>query len=217
MKELKVFEESCFITPVEQALKMTKHPFLGVFLKTKIMAIDQQVKNLLRKYVKDFEKQVSKEADLTIIVLRGHLLMEYYLSHLVVYFHDREHRVDKLSFFDKLQIIEKDVTFIAGSSPFYKFNDLRNNLSHELNFQISEAEIDRIGFGIGKDYVSLKFSKNIEEPGYLRDLLVWVVDTLVFEIVYQIYKKNESERKQKQATEVVPNSNQPKKVEASVK
>lgn len=125
------------------------------------------------------------------LLLKGHLLAEYYLSILLV-LHDEDPGVLTESFFTKLNKCEsKKLLSKPVTGSLKKMNDLRNRMSHELEYSISESDIDSIGMPYGKEYVIQK----LENQGDRRELLEWVLTRTLYRVNGQIVLKLDSESK----------------------
>ena len=176
-----------------------------------------EVTKLIRKVVGDFYKKIDKEKDLSVILLKGHLLIEHYLNYLIIVLHDTTERTDKKSFSEKIDILNNDGCL--GShviASLRKLNDVRNNLSHELNYRLSESEVDRVGFNLGKKYIFRKFSIDCDNDDDLRSLFLFVIDDVLFSVFQPLFKeilkkrKEESENKkieEQRKTNISQNSN----------
>jgi hypothetical protein len=147
------------------------------------------VYKLIDKVIDDFSKQLSLEKDLSIILLKGHLLIEYYLNYLIILTHDQEKRVDNLSFYEKIEILENDKCIKTRNiiPCLRQLNNVRNNLSHELNYIVSESEIDSIGFLLGKKYIFKKFDIDCHNTTELRELFMWVINKVLFNVFLPIF------------------------------
>ncbi len=142
---------------------------------------------LVERHVAEFEKRVSNETDLTTILLKGHLLIEYYLDHVLLLLFDKEVNLNSLSFFQKIEKLKTKNCFTDDIfRSLRKLNDIRNNLAHRLDFKISFSEIDSVGFCLGKEYVLKKFE---DEGGGERTLLLYVIDELTFSVFLPIFKE----------------------------
>lgn len=146
----------------------------------------EEAHRLIKISLDDFNHHIAKETDLSIILIRGHLLVEYYLSLLILLEYDKTERIDRLGFFYKIKKMENAQTIKLSQNviqSLYKLNDLRNNLAHNLEFKISIPDIDTIGFSFGREYVLSKYKSTMSE----KDLLMWVINKITGDIFYYIY------------------------------
>ncbi|MBP6859089.1 MAG: hypothetical protein KBC69_00485 [Candidatus Magasanikbacteria bacterium] len=158
------------------------------------MELSPHLEGMVDRMVAKFSKEVAKEKDLAIILLKGHLLIEYYLNHVILYWDDKA-RVDGKSFFEKVNLIESKKIFQDNTTvSLHALNKVRNDLSHKLDFSISESEIDRIGFHLGKIYIVEKFKNNPENENYLQRLLMLVLIKLLTKVCLPLFVKMEEEK-----------------------
>ncbi len=139
--------------------------------------IEQQFA-LLLEY---FNRHIPKSADLEYIALRAHLLAEYYLNHLLILkcgSHKLED-IENLSFYSKVcKLKELNINHLESwvINLLLKLNKIRNNLSHSLEYKISEADIDSLGFSFGKEYIYRKFSINKSDP---KSNFCWILQQII--------------------------------------
>jgi hypothetical protein len=110
---------------------------------------------------KRFMKATSPDKDPVTMVLRCHLLAEYYLDRTIVaslprgdIIIDNESRfmfMDKLAVVESLDNITKDVI-----DSLKKLNKVRNSCTHEQDYEILEGDIDKIGMPFGAKYLKAK-------------------------------------------------------------
>lgn len=117
--------------------------------------------------------------DTTYIALRCHLLTEYYIDQIIASKLPRgDLLVKQLSYSMKLSLLEalndipsNDLQSLRG------LNRVRNQGSHEMDYAITEADIDKIGLSYGREYIALKNKHHSD----LRQLLI---DTLMNPVSY---------------------------------
>lgn len=79
------------------------------------------------------------------VILRSHLFVEYYLNK---YLTEKQklsfEKIDKLTFYKKIKRVENENdASIAPMLPFIEhLNRIRNNMAHNLNYQISKEELN---------------------------------------------------------------------------
>lgn len=141
---------------------------------------------LIKILIGDFIKHIEPEKQPFVILLKGHLLLEYYLNQIVLLYAKGIKNVERRGFFDKVSLLKttdgdlfKQETF----SSLLRLNELRNRLSHSLNFKITPSEIDTVGFCLGKNYVLAKY----ENPDNEEVLLKWVLREIAQDVFYPIY------------------------------
>ncbi len=108
----------------------------------------KKIKNILEDLPKD-----------SIFALKATLLIEKYIDDLIVVSFKRGDRILQSRFYllDKVMVLhsaeilpEKIVTSIK------QINNLRNKFAHELNYSITERDVDLIGLPLGKRYLTMK-------------------------------------------------------------
>lgn len=127
---------------------------------------NEDKKKMIDEFDKEFEKHFTiakdkiskflqnKEADT--LIIKGHLLCEYYFNQLLILlsepnFIEKTWHEKKEKLF-QLQILEKDLHLLLN-----QLNKLRNVLGHELEYVLTESDVDRIGFLFGKGYIIDKY------------------------------------------------------------
>lgn len=110
-------------------------------------------------HFKRFMSIVPINSDPVMMILRCHLLAEYYLDRIITTKISRGDIItdSRFQFFDKLMIVEalsvlrKDLV-----DSLKNLNSIRNSCSHVLEYKIVENDINKIGNPIGKTYVKLR-------------------------------------------------------------
>jgi hypothetical protein len=130
---------------------------------------------------------LSKESPSDVLIIKAHLICEYYLNQILIL---RElctsKDLSKFTFNDKL---EKSLDKTDGKEKdsfeaIKKLNKLRNKIGHELEYSLSESDIDDLGFLRGKEYILEKYDFETL-PELLRNTLTIIVIDLSF-IVFSI-------------------------------
>jgi hypothetical protein len=149
-------------------------------------AEEQEADRLIKIVLEDFNRHVAKESDLSTILLKGHLLVEYYMDLILVLEYDTDINVDHWSFFQKIRKLDEDKKIGIERSiihVLYKLNELRNRLAHNLDFKISIFDIDSIGLALGREYIIEKYKTEKD----VRSLTLWVIKNIVGDSFYYIY------------------------------
>lgn len=157
-------------------------------------------RRLIRKQLDEFSKHVSS-GDISSILLKGHLLLEYYLDHVMLLTFDKKAQLHKKSFFNKVSELKGTGCFPDHEiiiSCLYSLNKVRNDLAHKLDFKLVMSQIDSIGYNLGKEYVLKRYAVDMEE----RKLLIWVLDEIISAVYYPIWEKvmDYHERKKSKVT-----------------
>lgn len=147
-------------------------------MNSNIVTVDENnhLENLnlkIQKFLKDEDK-----ADL--LIIKSHLLCEYYLNQILVLEDKCEGgKLDDLTFSQKLEkALNSDSSFDSKTKKIVsKLNSIRNKVGHELEYQLSESDLDRLGFVIGKEYLVEKY-KQKEDIGKLKYCLRTAISRL---------------------------------------
>ncbi len=127
------------------------------------------------------------------VLLRFHLLIEYYLDLIIsVYLKKGLSLLDNnLSFSQKLSIVDS-----FGLVPeniilsIKKLNSVRNKAAHDMDYVITERDIDSIGRCYGNNYLEFakrylgRDKKNDADPDYFEAFLYNVFTLIISEISY---------------------------------
>lgn len=108
---------------------------------------------------KRYLRAISRQPDSVLVILRSHLLAEYYLDKIILLKLSRGDIIieNNFSFWQKLIVVKS-----LGVLPDYlidslkNLNKVRNDCSHVLEYKISERDIDRIGRPFTDEYLKLK-------------------------------------------------------------
>jgi uncharacterized protein YutE (UPF0331/DUF86 family) len=119
------------------------------------------------------EKNLPSDSSMTLIVLKGHLLAEHQINHLLKLCSENEDiNVEDKTFSEKVDLLDTESSLDQKElKALTNLNKLRNNLAHELNYQVSESDIDSIGFPLGRGYVIKKFDIFDEHNGSREEAL----------------------------------------------
>lgn len=141
--------------------------------KKKIDTHFEAFNSKLIKYLGD-----GKESD--VLVIKTHLICEKYLDQiLIVQEKCTASELQDLGFRDKL-----DKTSLSSGDDFDKkvfqilnqLNKIRNRVGHELEYKVSESDVDSMGYVIGKKYIETKYRDN---PNDHKKLLIYCLKTAV--------------------------------------
>lgn len=144
--------------------------------KSPASKIDIASKNLTDK----IEKFLGKISSSDVLIIKAHLISEYYINQILILKQimdpsglDRKtfsHKIDLL--FDPRNNTKPTEMLLYDKAK--KLNLLRNKVGHQLEFALSETDIDSIGFYFGKDYINQKY-KITKHIDLLHHVLVNVV------------------------------------------
>lgn len=123
------------------------------------------------------DKFLSKEKPSDVLIIKSHLICEYYINQiLIVKGVCVAKEINKLTFFDKVN--KSFDTNVPEQKNIHEkmigLNKLRNKVGHELEYILSESDVDTLGYITGKEYVLEKYDyPEIED--LLRNTLVMIV------------------------------------------
>ena len=125
---------------------------------------------------KKFLKAMKGHSESVSKILRAHLLTEYFLDQIINdtlpkgYILTEE---SKFTFSNKLLIVKSlDIISNEVIVAIKNLNRVRNSCSHQMDYNISEADIDLIGRPFGKKYSTKKNNVNHEEENDLLEVVL---------------------------------------------
>jgi hypothetical protein len=123
------------------------------------------------------DKFLSDEKPADILIIKAHLLCEYYVNQLLVFREKCSHQeLESLTFNQKINKAfnlsdkKEKVSFDYTN----KLNKLRNKVGHELEYSLSESDIDTLGYVQGKEYILNKYDHETDVER-LRSILNTIV------------------------------------------
>ena len=154
--------------------------------------IDRSIKTLMEK----IDRFLSEKNPSDVLIIKSHLICEYYLNQiLILNGKSTAKEIDKLSFFDKankafdLQNQGQKNTH----DRIVKLNQLRNRVGHELEYTLSESDVDTLGYFTGKEYVLKKYEFDKLEDLLRNTLIDIVVEVALIVInIVKLEKKNKT-------------------------
>jgi hypothetical protein len=116
--------------------------------------------NELKDKLAVIDQYINQQSDDLVLILRVHLLIEHYIEEIIRLSVKRsDYIIDdgRVTFYHKLCFLQSlDVIPENYIASILKLNKIRNNYSHELNYKISERDIDLIGIPLGEQYNDIK-------------------------------------------------------------
>ncbi len=103
----------------------------------------EAIDNERKKFNREFTDLLKQKTDEMTIVLKTHLILEYYIDKYikVAYPTIQDPNKLRLSFSTKLRVIDnKQTAFGMYSTALVQFNALRNKFAHNLEYQIQEKD-----------------------------------------------------------------------------
>lgn len=151
---------------------------------------DFHVHNLVDKI--DTFLSEGKPAD--VLIIKAHLLCEYYINHLLILngictaaalkslpFSAKREKVKPLFDFDNAD--HKKSFELLG-----RLNELRNKVGHELEYKLSESDVDNLGYMQGKQYILDKYDVETDTER-LRNILTDLVINIALILINSVRKE----------------------------
>lgn len=123
---------------------------------SKVSEIDKHIRVVRQK----IDTYLADTQSSDVLIIKAHLICEYYLNQILLVKEVCDsNEMKKLSFFDKTQ------KAFDMNSPYEKIiyrklkalNDIRNKTGHELEYTLTESDVDALGYINGKEYVLIKY------------------------------------------------------------
>jgi len=138
-----------------------------------------------------FMKTAGPDLDPVFMILKSHLLAEYYIDQFIALGIPRGDIIlnkgfsfsQKLTILESLNIAEKNIIDSLGA-----LNRLRNRCTHDMDYKISESDIDKIGFLQGKSYFNDKEYLGYDQKNLLHLTLIGIISPL--DGLLRHFKKN---------------------------
>lgn len=127
-----------------------------------------------------FMAAAGSNLDEVTMILRTHLLAEYYLNHIIMAQMARGDILteSRISFSQKIIIVEAlNVVRKKLIDSLKRLNKVRNDCTHSLDYKITESDVDKIGGPFGQDYLDIK-KRHLRST---KELLHW---TLALPIIH---------------------------------
>lgn len=137
---------------------------------------DFHVDNLLKK-VNIF---LSEDKPADVLIIKAHLLCEYYINQLLILKEICSAKdIESQSFYQKMEKARTVFNFQddlqkKAFEKIGRLNKLRNEVGHELNYALSESDVDALGYLDGKQYILDKYDVETDIER-LRSILISVV------------------------------------------
>lgn len=170
---------------------------------------DKHLLDLIERIQYDFNDKVKNENNASNVLLKGHLLIENILEECLSVYDIKTNFISRLSFYEKIKLLSEIISkndFLKERMKnivpmLFSLNSVRNNLAHDLGFNISEADINNIGLKLGSEYVVKKYEVGHKET---RENLLFLLDKIVYELGLIIFLKID-EIKNNKKIEIIKN------------
>ena len=147
--------------------------------------LETQVQRMFRQQLDDYEDTVGNEEDTSVILLKGHLLVEYYLEQLMILSADSLGQYSRMGFSQKVEHLRtrafKDYPRLVAI--LKSLNSTRNNMAHNVRYVVSRGEIDSIGNILGKEYILELYRHDSFND---VTMLKWLIRNIVMEVHEQV-------------------------------
>jgi hypothetical protein len=135
-----------------------------------------------------FQLAMKKKSTDVTRLLNGHLLAEYYLEQIIINELARGDRLldeGNLQFWNKLLLVKSfDILDDELITSLKNLNTVRNATSHEIDYKITETDIDKIGRSFGKQYARVK--RDELSVDWLKYTLMLVLSKLSWEYLERL-------------------------------
>ena len=128
-----------------------------------------------------FMKVVNPKLDPILMILKALLLAEYYIDQIISLEIPRgDILLDNNFTFSQKLIMVKALNVMDNSlwDSINALNKLRNRGAHDMEYKISETDIDKIGFPQGKTYTELKEKQSLDKKTLLHLTLISTISPL---------------------------------------
>lgn len=130
------------------------------------------------KEMKTFQAAIGEESDPVMLILRAHLFTENLLERLIRVKLPRGDKIAEnanLSYFQKLVLLDAlEILPDSIISSLRQLNKLRNECAHQLQKQITDADVVRVGSPLGKFFTSAKRDARFDDVVLLRKVVDYV-------------------------------------------
>jgi hypothetical protein len=136
------------------------------------------IKDILDKELDKIDDAIKSQPEELILILQAHLFVENIIDEILCSILKRGDILteNNLSFYQKLLVIQASGIIESYLIDILKrLNNIRNKFSHQLQYHLSEKDIDSIGAPFGELYKKIK--KSDSECPKVR--LRWIIYSLI--------------------------------------
>lgn len=164
--------------------------------KEKVSDIDRHIRVVRQK----IDTYLSSSQSSDVLIIKAHLICEYYLNQILLVKEVCDsNEMQRLSFFEKSQKAF-DLNNTREKLIYRKvkaLNDIRNKTGHELEYTLTESDVDELGYVDGKEYVFKKYDFDEIEKTLHYILINTVLDISLF--LFTLIKKEKTSLEKGQA------------------
>ena len=143
----------------------------------------------LSKHITPLREKLSKflaqDKPTDVLIIKAHLICEYYLNQILIIKEScNANELNRISFSQKNErALNRENQFERQSSDSLRIlNRIRNRVGHELEYVLSEADVDALGYVQGKEYILRKY-----DSSDLSALLRWVLIIIATDIALVLF------------------------------
>lgn len=139
--------------------------------------VESDVAKHIRVLRGKIDKFLSKEKPSDVLIIKSHLICEYYINQILIVKNScTAKELTNITFYDKVNraFDAKKTDEKIFHDKMIGLNKLRNKVGHELEYVLSESDVDALGYITGKDYVFEKYDYS-ETDDLLRNTLTMIV------------------------------------------
>jgi|GEM_PF-2965161 len=151
--------------------------------------IRKNIKSEIEKHSRALKEKINKflsaEKPSDVLIIKAHLICEYYLNQILIVKNiSNAQEIDKLGFYEKvnkaLNIQNHEEKKLRER--LIKLNKLRNKVGHELEYILSEFDVDSLGYLTGKEYILSKYDFDT-----IQELLRYTLCLIVIDIAMLVF------------------------------
>lgn len=141
------------------------------------------------RFIREFTDDLARNAarsDLAALLLKGHLVIEHFLDHAMVLVFDRKANIKNKSFYQKVLQLKDANCFAEHETAIaclLALNEIRYDLVHQPGYLLTLAQVDAIGYHLGREYILGRYAPDTEE----KELLIWVLGQITYMVYYPIW------------------------------
>lgn len=155
---------------------------------------DKDVEKHLNVLSDKIDTFLSGEKPPDVLIIKSHLICEYYINQILILKNLATGKeINRMSFFTKLEKLSDTLKNRGLNMPqkLKALNKLRNKIGHELEYNLSESDIDALGYLNGKEYIFDKYEADNNKNKLLLDILTGVVIGVAL-ILYNLVKEEKN-------------------------
>jgi len=152
---------------------------------------DELFQSYLIKYIYKVRFLNPPDLDSTLLLLRGHLAIEYFINTIfnLKLVRGKKDLTEGLSFDKKLKLVNSMGLINSDIfSSIKSLNKLRNKIAHEFQYRVNEEDLELLI----KPFSKLVQNELVSNQGSTNELLINVLTTLLINLVHSAYELDKS-------------------------